>query len=105
MIPIIFAIFGGHGLSGQTARLTVALDCPRQYEWRRRWIYEDSGHRYHVSAPLTSHKHFGLVIPQYTEGAPESGWAGIVAGLSHPHLAPRTNRLFANFFFPPLTRL
>jgi len=96
MIPIIFVIFGDMD-SAANAALTVALDCPRQYECGG-VIYEDSGHRYHVSAPLTSHKHFGLVIPQYTEGVPESGWR-IVADY-HTHICSQHNRLFANFFSP-----
>jgi len=96
MIPIIFVIFGDMD-SAANAALTVALDCPRQYECGG-VIYEDSQHRYHVSAPLTSHKHFGLVIPQYTEGVPESGWR-IVADY-HTHICSPHNRLFANFFSP-----
>ena len=96
MIPIIFVIFGDMD-SAANGALTVALDCPRQYECGG-VIYEDSGHHYHVSAPLTSHKHFGLVIPQYTEGVPESGWR-IVADY-HTHICSQHNRLFANFFSP-----
>jgi len=96
MIPIIFVIFGDMD-SAANGALTVALDCPRQYECGG-VIYEDSEHRYHVSAPLTSHKHFGLEIPQYTEGAPESGWR-IVADY-HTHICSPHNRLFANFFSP-----
>jgi hypothetical protein len=94
MIPIIFVIFGDMD-SAANAALTVALDCPRQYECGG-VIYEDSEHHYHVSAPLTSHKHFGLNIPQYTEGAPEMGWR-IVADY-HTHICSQHNRLFANFF-------
>src|SRR5213082_702416 len=52
MIPIILVIFGDMD-SAANAALTVALDCPRQYECGG-VIYEDSGHHYHVSAPLTS---------------------------------------------------
>src|SRR2546430_11516688 len=97
MIPIIFVIFGDMD-SAANAALTVALDCPRQYECGG-GIYEDSGHPYHVSAPLTSHKHFGLVIPQYTEGVPESGWRDVAD--YHTHNRPRPNRLVAHLFSPP----
>ena len=64
MIPLIFAIFADMD-SAAVAALTVAAECPRQYECGG-VIYEDSGHEYRVSAPLTSHKHFGLEILQYT---------------------------------------
>lgn len=95
MIPLIFAIFGDMD-SAALAALTVARDCPRQYECGG-VIYEDSEHHYRVSAPLTSHKHFGLDIPQYTEAIP-AGWR-IVADY-HTHICSRHNRLFANFFSP-----
>jgi hypothetical protein len=93
MIPLIFAIFGDMD-SAAAAALRAALDCPRQYECGG-VIYENSEHRYRVSAPLTSHKHFGLDIPQYTEATP-AGWR-IVADY-HTHICSQHNRLFANFF-------
>ena len=71
MIPLIFAIFADMD-SAAVAALTVAADCPRQYECGG-VIYEDSTHQYRVSAPLTSHKHFGLEILQYNEPIPD-GW-------------------------------
>jgi hypothetical protein len=95
MIPIIFAVFGDVD-SAAIAALTVARDCPRQYECGG-VIYEDSEHRYHVSAPLTSHKPFGVDILQYTEPTP-GGWR-IVADY-HTHICSPHNRLFANFFSP-----
>jgi hypothetical protein len=95
MIPLIFAIFGDID-SAAIAALTVARDCPRQYECGG-VIYEDSAQDYHVSAPLTSHKPFGLDILQYSEPIPE-GWR-IVADY-HTHICSDHNRLFANFFSP-----
>ena len=95
MIPIIFAVFGDMD-SAAIAALTVARDCPRQYECGG-VIYEDADHYYHVSAPLTSHKHFGVDIVQYGEPTPV-GWR-IVADY-HTHICSPHNRLFANFFSP-----
>ena len=96
MIPLIFAIFGDMDSAASAALTAARDDCPRQYECGG-VIYEDSERQYHVSAPLTSHKHFGLDIPQYTEGRPE-GWR-IVADY-HTHICSQHNRLFANFFSP-----
>jgi hypothetical protein len=93
MIPIIFAVFGDMD-SAAIAALTLARDCPRQYECGG-VIYEDSEHHYHVSAPLTSHKPFGVDILQYSEPTPD-GWR-IVADY-HTHICSPHNRLFANFF-------
>jgi len=93
MVPIIFAIFWDMD-SAAIAALTVARDCPRQYECGG-VIYEDSEHHYHVSAPLTSHKPFGVDILQYAEPTPD-GWR-IVADY-HTHICSVHNRLFANFF-------
>ena len=95
MIPLIFAIFGNMDAAA-VAALRVALDCPRQYECGG-VIYEDSEQQYHVTAPLTSHMHFGVDIPQYTEAIPQ-GWR-IVADY-HTHICSQHNRLFANFFSP-----
>ena len=93
MIPLIFALFADMD-SAAIAALTVAADCPRQYECGG-VIYEDSEHSFRVSAPLTSYKHFGLEILQYNEPIPE-GWR-IVADY-HTHICSEHNRLFANFF-------
>ena len=96
MISLIFAIFGDMDSAASAALTAARDDCPRQYECGG-VIYEDSEHHYHLSAPLTSHKHFGLDIPQYTEERSE-GWR-IVADY-HTHICSRHNQLFANFFSP-----
>ena len=95
MNPLIFAIFMDVD-SAAVAGLHAALDCPRQYECGG-VVYEDSEHHYRVTAPLTSHQHFGVEIPQYNEAIPP-GWR-IVADY-HTHICSIHNQLFANFFSP-----
>src|ERR1700731_2999253 len=93
MISLIFAIFGDMD-SAAIAALTAARDCPRHYECGG-VIYEASEHPRPVSAPLTSHKPFGLEILQSTEARPD-GWR--IVAMYHTHICVQHNRLWANYF-------